>query len=484
MSSEAPSDAATGAPAEPVEAEIAIRAEGLGKAYAIFKRPQDRLKQMLVRGRRKYYDEYWALRDVSLTVRRGETVGLIGRNGSGKSTFLQLLCGTLTPTTGSIAVSGRIAALLELGAGFNPEFTGRENVYLAASVLGLANEQIHQRYASITEFAGIGDFIEQPVKLYSSGMYARLAFAVAAHVDADILVVDEILAVGDAAFTQKCMRFIHRFKERGTLFFVSHDTGQVVNLCDRAVWLDRGVLRGVGPAKQVCHDYLADLYASQTEGGGDGAGGGGGDRGGDGGFRIGGSRERAPDRPVQDSRADLLRSSQHRNEIEIFDFNPESAWFGQRGASIVGVDLLDGSLGRLATLEGGEEVVLQVACRADKELFQPIVGFYIRDRLGQNLFGDNTYLTYRLDPVTVPAGGGFTARFRFQMPYLPSGDFSVTVAIAEGSQADHVQHHWIEDALFFKVHSSHVVQGLVGIPMLGIGIEVDGADLDGSGAGG
>jgi len=440
-----------------------IEAEGLGKAYAIFKRPQDRLKQMLVRGRRKYYDEYWALKDVALTVRRGETIGLIGRNGAGKSTFLQLLCGTLTPTCGRIAVHGRVAALLELGAGFNPEFTGRENVYLAASVLGLSNEQINERYASITEFAGIGDFIEQPVKLYSSGMYARLAFAVVAHVDADILIVDEILSVGDAAFTQKCMRFIHRFKEHGTLFFVSHDTGQVVNLCDRALWLDRGTLRASGPAKEICYDYLADLNQAQD---------------GSGAFRIGGSRERAPGGssgggPVQDSRADLLKSSQHRNEIEIFDFNAEANWFGQRGASIVGVELLDDALAPLPTLEGGEEVVLQVVCQAEKPVFQPIVGFYIRDRLGQNLFGDNTYLSYRLDPVSVPEGQRFAARFRFQMPYLPSGDFSVTVAIAEGTQADHVQHHWIEDALFFKVLSSHVVQGLVGIPMLDIGLVVE-----------
>lgn len=458
------SDAATpnAAPAAAGDArDVVIEAEGLGKAYAIFKRPQDRLKQMLVRGRRKYYDEYWALKDVALTVRRGETIGLIGRNGAGKSTFLQLLCGTLAPTCGRIGVYGRVAALLELGAGFNPEFTGRENVYLAASVLGLTTEQINERYASIAEFAGIGDFIEQPVKLYSSGMYARLAFAVVAHVDADILIVDEILSVGDAAFTQKCMRFIHRFKEHGTLFFVSHDTGQVVNLCDRVLWLDRGTLRASGPARDVCHDYLADLNQTQD---------------GSGAFRIGGSRERpASPTPVQDSRAELLKSSQRRNEIEIFDFNAEAPWFGQRGASIVGVELLDALLAPLPTLEGGEEVVLQVTCQAEKPVFQPIIGFYIRDRMGQNLFGDNTYLSYRLEPVHVPEGQRFTARFRFQMPYLPSGDFSVTAAIAEGTQADHVQHHWIEDALFFKVLSSHVVQGLVGIPMLDIGLLVEPA---------
>ncbi len=207
-----------------MSSEVVIYAKDLGKVYQIYRKPIDRLKQMLFRGRRKFYDEYWALRGVDLEIRRGETIGIVGRNGSGKSTLLQMICGTLAPSQGELAVSGRIAALLELGAGFNPEFTGRENVFLAASVLGLTEQQIVGRFESIAEFAGIGDFIDQPVKIYSSGMYARLAFAVAAHVDADILIIDEILAVGDVAFTQKCMRFIRAFQERGTIFFVSHDT--------------------------------------------------------------------------------------------------------------------------------------------------------------------------------------------------------------------------------------------------------------------
>ncbi|CAO3439734.1 ABC transporter ATP-binding protein [Azospirillum doebereinerae] len=441
-----------------------IRAEGLSKAYAIFKSPQDRLKQMLWRGRRTYYDTYWALRDVSLSVARGQTVGIIGRNGSGKSTFLQLLCGTLNPTSGRIAVTGRVAALLELGAGFNPEFTGRENVYLAASVLGLTNQEINERFPAIAEFAGIGDFLEQPVKLYSSGMYARLAFAVVAHVDADILIVDEILAVGDAAFTQKCMRYIREFKERGTLLLVSHDTAQVASLCDSVIWLDSGTLRDVGDPKEVCHRYLASLFEEKDAAGT---------------FRIGGTRRTLPDEPVKDHRDELLRESQYRNEIKVFDFNTEGPWFGVRGASILSVSLQDPADGSsLPALDGGEEVVLEVRCRADQEVHQPIIGFFVKDRLGQNLFGDNTYLTYRTRPLSIAAGGAFSARFRFQMPYLPSGDFSVTVALAEGTQDEHIQHHWIDDALFFKVHASHVVRGLVGIPMLGIDFQASGQDAD------
>ena len=217
--------------------ELAIRVEHLSKCYQIYERPQDRLKQSLWRGRRQFFREFWALRDLSCTLRRGETVGVIGRNGSGKSTLLQMICSTLTPTAGTIHVNGRVAALLELGAGFNPEFTGRENVRMNAALLGLTPSEIDARLPAILAFADIDDFVDQPVKTYSSGMFVRLAFAVIAHVDADILIIDEALAVGDGFFTQKCMRFLREFRENGTLLFVSHDTSAVLNLCDRALWL-------------------------------------------------------------------------------------------------------------------------------------------------------------------------------------------------------------------------------------------------------
>ena len=243
--------------------EIAIQVENLSKCYQIYDKPHQRLLQMIHRGHRQYYREFWALKDVSFTVKRGETLGIIGRNGSGKSTLLQLICGTLTPTSGTIKTNGRIAALLELGAGFNPEFTGRENVYMNASILGLSHEEIDARFDDIATFADIGDFIEQPVKSYSSGMYVRLAFAVIAHVDADILVIDEALAVGDAFFTQKCMRFLRNFMETGTVLFVSHDTGAVINLCDHAILLEKGAIKQQGSPKEVAQLYLANLYEAQ-----------------------------------------------------------------------------------------------------------------------------------------------------------------------------------------------------------------------------
>lgn len=245
-----------------MSSDVAIRARGLSKVYAIFDRPQDRLKQMFVQGRRKYYRDFWALRDVDLDVFRGETVGIIGRNGSGKSTLLQLICGTLTPSAGSLDVHGRIAALLELGAGFNSEFTGRENVFMYATLLGVPAGEIQERFPEIAAFADIGDFIDQPVKAYSSGMYARLAFAVAINVQPDILVVDEALSVGDEVFQRKCFARIEQIKNAGaTILFVSHAASAIVELCDRAILLDQGERLLSGTPKMVVAKYQKLAYA-------------------------------------------------------------------------------------------------------------------------------------------------------------------------------------------------------------------------------
>src|SRR5437764_1482602 len=247
-----------------MSSEPLVETHALGKAYPIYLRPEDRLKQLLFGARRRYYEEFWAVRNVDLSVRRGETVAIVGPNGSGKSTLLQMICGTLKPTAGDVQSHGRVAAMLALGSGFNPEFTGRENLHVGASVLGLSAAETAARFDAITAFADIGAFMDQPLKRYSSGMHARLAFALCANVDADVLVIDEILSVGDAAFQQKCMHFLNRFRRRGTLLFVSHDSGAVVKLCDRALWLDRGQVRGLGAAKEICRLYLAAQAEEKT----------------------------------------------------------------------------------------------------------------------------------------------------------------------------------------------------------------------------
>ncbi|MEW6251512.1 MAG: ABC transporter ATP-binding protein, partial [Planctomycetota bacterium] len=246
-----------------MSSEPAITARELGKAYRFYKRPFDRLKQMAWRGKRIYYEEFWALRHVDFDIYRGETIGIIGRNGAGKSTLLQLLCGTVTPTEGRHEVRGRIAALLELGAGFNPEFTGRDNVFVNAAILGLDEAQIRARFDDIAAFADIGDFMDHPVKTYSSGMYARLAFSVAVHVDPEILIVDEILAVGDQGFQRKCLERFYKIRDSGcTILFVSHDPYQVKSLCQRAIYLVGGQCAAYGPAADVIDRYIVDMEAA------------------------------------------------------------------------------------------------------------------------------------------------------------------------------------------------------------------------------
>jgi lipopolysaccharide transport system ATP-binding protein len=444
--------------------DIAIRVQGIAKCYQIYNRPGDRLKQFIVPRLKRllgkkpaaYFNEFWALKDISFEVKRGETLGIIGRNGSGKSTLLQIICGTLSPTSGSVQTNGRVAALLELGSGFNPEFTGRENVYLNAAVLGLTKAEVDARFDDIVVFADIGQFIEQPVKSYSSGMMLRLAFAVIAHVDADILIVDEALAVGDAFFTQKCMRFLREFMVNGTILFVSHDTASVKSLCNTAIWLDKGRLLEIGTPKDVSEMYLQAFYDEQQ-----------------------GASKKIKLKPnltqntdkieiAIDQRQNFINASNLRNDLQIFKFNPDNNSFGKAGAQICDVKLLDEKDNPFNWVVGGELVTLRISVQAHEFLEAPVVGFLVKDRLGQILFGDNTFLAFEGSAINCPANGELVADFTFNMPLLPKGDYSIGVAIANGSQDEHEQHHWIHDALMFKSESSSVATGLIGIPMLNV----------------
>jgi lipopolysaccharide transport system ATP-binding protein len=448
-----------------MSSEIAIKVENLSKDYEIYEKPQDRLKQFVLphlqgavgQNRQRYFREFSALKNVSFEITKGETVGIIGRNGSGKSTLLQMICGTLNPSSGRIQTNGRIAALLELGSGFNPEFTGRENVYMNASVLGLTTEQINSRFEAITSFAEIGDFVEQPVKTYSSGMLVRLAFAVIAHVDADILIVDEALAVGDVFFTQKCMRFLRNFMKTGTVLFVSHDTSAVVNLCTRAILMDNGKVVEVGSPKDVTERYLVSFYESSQ--------------------KVDGVASEVTNvsaakitrkSDYRDMRDEFIKNSNLRNDIEVFQFKPDQSAFGTGDAKITSVQLLDEDNTPLLWIVGGEDVVLEIRCVALKTILRPIVGFLVKDRLGQTVFADNTFLVYQKNPREVVQGGELIARFEFRLPVLPSGDYSVAVAIAEGSQENHIQHNWMHDALVIRVHASSICFGVVGVPMKNI----------------
>mgnify|MGYP000211518937 CR=1 FL=1 len=245
-----------------------ISLQGVDKCYQLYAQPVDRLKQFVWRGKRNFYQDFWALRNINLQINAGEVIGIVGCNGAGKSTLLQLICGTLSPSAGDITVNGRIAALLELGAGFNPEFSGRENVWMNAAILGLSDEEIGERFDDIVAFSGISDFIDQPVKTYSSGMYVRLAFAVATSVDPDILIIDEALSVGDGAFARKSFDRIMQLKAAGkTILFCSHSLYHIEAICDRAIWLNRGeVAKSGGPAAVIsAYDLFLAGQDSQTE---------------------------------------------------------------------------------------------------------------------------------------------------------------------------------------------------------------------------
>jgi lipopolysaccharide transport system ATP-binding protein len=453
------SDASARAADAPV-GDLIIDVRSLGKCYQIYEKPSHRLLQSLVGKRRKYFREFWALRGVHLQVRRGETLGIIGRNGSGKSTLLQLIAGTLAPTEGEVSATGRVAALLELGSGFNPDFTGRENAVLNATILGLSRQQIDAKLDAILAFADIGSFIDQPVRSYSSGMVMRLAFSVMAHVDADVLIIDEALAVGDAFFTQKCMRFLREFQKNGTLLFVSHDGGAVTGLCDRAIWLDKGQLCAEGDAKSVMGQYM-EAFIREREGDASPTD----------------PARRAPQlsdavKPQRDVRQDLFERSTLRNDIVVPPFDPEQPSFGAMAAVIKEVLLTDMAGRRLPTVVGGEHVILEITATAVAETSSPIVGFYVKDRLGQLLFGDNTYLTHIVD-TPISAGSDFSASFSFVMPRLQAGDYFVTAGIATGTQDEHVMQHWIHEALLLRSNGSDAPAGIIGIPMQEIRFEVN-----------
>ena len=401
--------------------DIAIEVSGVGKEFHLNLAPTKHLWKLLSKSKVKSEIPFKALDDISFVVNRGETLGIVGRNGAGKSTLLQVICGTLYPSKGKVALHGKLAALLELGAGFNPEFTGRENVYLSASIYGLSSKEIDKRFLDIVSFAEIGGFIDQPVKTYSSGMFVRLAFAIIAHVDADILVIDEALAVGDVYFTQKCMRFLEDFAKNGTLLFVSHDTTSVVNLCDRAIWLEDGQLKKIGNAREVSEAYLSSVYENKL-------------------------LETA------------VVTSNDVDDIGVF----ESAQFGVGGGRIISCQLLDSTGKNLHILDKAQDVVVQINAQALQRINQPIVGFFIKNRLGQHLFGTNTI---KLLPEwqVMEEGELCQVRFMFHMPLLATGDYSVGAALAEGAQTDHVQHHWIHDALAFKAKADPHLTGYMAI---------------------
>jgi lipopolysaccharide transport system ATP-binding protein len=447
-----------------MSSDIAIRVENLSKCYHVFDKPVHRLLRMLQRGDKSYGREFWAVEGVSFEIRRGETVGIIGRNGAGKSTLLQMVCGTLNPTCGNVAVNGKIAALLELGAGFNPEFTGRENVYLAASLYGLSTAEVTQRFDAIAAFADIGNFIEQPVKTYSSGMFVRLAFAVIAHVDADILVIDEALSVGDAYFQQKCMRFLNDFQRQGgTLLFVSHDMGTVNALCASAILLRRGndghYLCDVGTAKAISAVYLREMYAERNE------------------LPSPSNTPPADESPsnnlfasgsVDDGRTVFLAEDIPPAHFHVSPFRADADGFGAQGGFITDASFRGADGETLTEFTSADQVTLIVRVRTGKVMTYPAIGFMVKDRKGQFVLTESTDSYLRDRSIIVPAGADIEAEFSMRMPNLTRGEYTLDVAFAEGPGLDHVQHHWLHDVMVLTVVNNHVVHGIAGAQSLSV----------------
>jgi ABC-type polysaccharide/polyol phosphate transport system ATPase subunit len=403
-----------------------LRVENVSKQYRTYTRPSDRLKESLTRGRLRRHKEFWALREVSFELERGVTVGIVGPNGCGKSTLLQIISGTLEPTHGDVWHQGRIAALLELGAGFDPEFTGIENVYMNASLLGLSRRATDLLFPQIERFAEIGQFLHQPVKTYSSGMYVRLAFAIAASVEPEILVVDEALAVGDAVFQHRCLRRIKDLQEAGTtVLFVSHDLAAVRALCSRAILLNSGKIVSDGRPVDVLNHYQKIIM----------------------------ERERAFE-------VDSATSAGEASVGDAGSLAPLSYTYrhGDGSAEILAADLTDVTQRQAETVETGEPLTMRMLVRIKDDLDDPIVGFLIRNRHGISAYGTNTK-EQQIEFGSVRRGEVIEVVFSFNC-WLGVDDYSVTCAVhnRNGEAFD-----WIDGARFFRVTSQTVTEGVANL---------------------
>ncbi|MGI8989438.1 MAG: ABC transporter ATP-binding protein [Bryobacteraceae bacterium] len=400
----------------------AVAFENVSKSYSIYDSPGDRLKELLTLNRASYHKDFWALQDIGFEIKRGETFCIVGENGSGKSTLLQIVAGILRPTSGSVAVNGRVSALLELGAGFNPEFSGRDNVYLNGSILGLSTKQIDERYSQIADFAEIGDFIDQPVKTYSSGMTVRLAFAVAINVDPEVLLVDEALAVGDIYFRHRCMRKVHELRSRGiTILFVSHAVGDVKAIGDRAMWLEKGRIREIGETDMVVSKYLAATVEKDTQ------------------------YLALRKRPERESAAGSVCASEIVDHIPNVDHR-----YGDGRAEILGIAVVDPEGLPVPLLQPASRIVVRISARANERVHQPIVGFMMRNHLGVDFSGTNTTREERELPE-MQRGDIYTVDFHLEIPELYPSSFSFSPAIADGTLAGYTMCDWIDNAITLQM---------------------------------
>ena len=423
-----------------------IQVSSLGKCYQTYSSPSHRLLQALYGTKKKLYEEFWALREVTLTVEKGETLGIVGRNGSGKSTLLQLIAGTLTPTTGSVHTLGRISALLELGSGFNPEFTGRENARLNAAILGIDKADFHKNLPDILAFSELEEFIDKPVKTYSSGMYVRLAFAVAINMRPDVLIIDEALAVGDVRFQRKCFRELQKLKSEGvTILFVTHSTESVVNHCDRAVYLDAGTIRAIGEPKAVTHQYLEELFGA---------------RGG---------------QPAPSARADALQAIPPRTSrqfnldpnidacIHKSSYNGSEYRWGDGRARIIDYRLeQNGTEIAGHSCQRGQDLDIPAVIYFSEPFGDLIYGITVKTVDGTSVYGTNT----RLQSIPVPGkAAGEIGLVRFSLTLnLLAADYFISLGVALNDPAqDHIPLDRRYDLIHIRVEDTGDAFGLASL---------------------
>lgn len=405
--------------------DITIDIQNLVKTYKLYNKPTDRLKESLLHNT-CYHKLFYAVNDVSFTVRRGETVGIIGKNGAGKSTILKMITGVLTPSAGHIYLSGNVSALLELGTGFDAEKNGIDNIYLNGRISGMSKKQIDASIDKVLEFADIGDFIYQPIKTYSSGMLVRLAFATAINVDPDILIVDEALSVGDIKFQQKCYRKIREFKEKGTVLFVSHDTGAISSFCDRVIWLDNGKIFKEGAPGEILKEYLAFMRYE---------------------LNADSSKLTVLDQTITDSEATEGETDNNTCHFE----------FGTSAAQFTRIQLMNKEHKLISQVNGGEEIIIQMEIIARENIASPILGFDIKDTLGNELVVTNTVFEEIRLPVLL-SNHSYCFEWRFCFPSFHTGDYPLDIALADGTYQNHEQIHFVTDAIIIKCVDKRLYQ--------------------------
>lgn len=490
--------------------DVAVRVRNVSKIYSMWRSPRARMMHPILgitrrvfpalhrrisvahEGEGSLFKNFHALHDVSLDIRKGESWGFIGLNGSGKSTLLKIISGNLRPSTGYVLVDGKVA-IIDYSSGISGEFTGRENIYSKAAMMGLSDKQIAEKVKSIEDFADIGSFIDQPAKTYSSGMGARLGFAIVAHMDSDILISDEALAVGDAFFVQKCMRFIHKFMEKGTFIFVSHSINDVMTLCDKAVWLQHGKIMDVGSASDVCRNYRGavekrtsiafqeasmpapEAYCGNRD-------------------RSNTARSAASERfeltaeliskvrsyaaPATSSKEDAkIRATVCLQESH---FSPEeilSRCEGTGKSRIVEVKLLGENGEPIEQCVGNEQVLLRICVIAGEPISNAIVGFQILNDRGLSLVGDNSCGVEGVGAIALTEGDKVQFEFAFALPLFSPGDYVLRIGLADGTEENNALLDVVHEAYLLRCMASGARHGLVGVPMRSIRAKIDSGTL-------